>query len=283
MIAKEVIMAVLVGIAVTGVIPFIGGIVLLLMGKIKGSSFWAGVLAYIISMIGITIVSAVLAVQLMDMMQNKPMMFSAIAAVITGVCTVLSMGVCIGACMKNNTFNGALSCGLGFGISYSLTSAISFISIYAMAGMINNGSFDQRYSAAIDAGVMTKEDLNDLKAQFTELTFSDCIVQIVVAIAFAAVLTACAIFIMRGKCTKDLAVGILTSIIVASAEGLAVLVPNVAAAAIVAAAIGAAALFFAFRMKDKVVMPEAPVVYDSFMGSIEKARNGNDNSDPFNN
>ena len=51
MIGQNVIYAVLIGIVITGVIPVIGGIILLAAGKLKGSSFWAGVLTYIIAII----------------------------------------------------------------------------------------------------------------------------------------------------------------------------------------------------------------------------------------
>lgn len=279
MIAQNVIMSVLIGIVITGVIPFIGGIILLVTGKIKGTSFWAGVLAYIISMIGITIVAAVMAVPLLDMMQNKPLMFAAIQAVLTGVCMAISLGVCEGACMKNLTFNGALSCGLGFGIGYAVTAAIGFISMYVYFVMINNGQFDQTYSNLISQGLFTKEQVHEMKSQFTEFTFSDVIVQIVGSIALSAVLVACAVFIMRGKCTKNLIVGILASAIIISAGTIAIVIPNVIAQIAVPAAIGIFAIVFALKMKEKVVQEEAPAVQDSFLRSIENVKNNDDNGD----
>ena len=273
MITQSVIMAVLIGIVITGVIPFIGGIVLLVSGKIRGTSFWAGVLAFIIAMIATAIVGAILAIPLMNMIQTNPMMFNAISMVITGVCMALAMGICIGACMKRNNFNGALSCGLGFGTGYSVTVAIGLISTYATAAMINSGQFDAMYSAALDQGVITKEQLYELKSQFIELTTQDVIAQTVATIGLAAAMVGCAVFIMRGKCSKNLALGIISSVIIISIDGIASMIPNPAAAAVLPAAIGIAALIFAFRMKDKVVQEQKPAVTDSFLESIEKVQN----------
>lgn len=275
MVTQGVIMAVLIGIVITGVIPFIGGIVLLLMGKIKGSSFWAGVLALLIAMIVTAIFGAVMAVPLMDMMQNNPVMFSAISVVITSLCVAIAMGICEGACMKTNTFKGAISCGAGFGITYSITTAIGLISIYVTSGMINSGQFDSMYSAAIDMGAVTKEDLYEMKSQFIELTLSDIILQIAIAVAFSAALVACSIFIMYGKCSKNLALGIISSVIIIALDGLAGMIPNVIAASVVSLAIAAAAVFFAVRMKDKVVQEQKPAIQDSFLQSVENSRNDN--------
>lgn len=278
MISKEVIMATLIGIAVTGVIPFIGGIVLLAMGKIKGSSFWAGVLAYFIAVIVSSILSVLIVFASPDLAQNETML-GTIGSVITAVSMILAMGVCEGASMKNRTFNGAVSCGFGFGIGYAMTAAISLISLYVMFGMINSGQFDAQYAPMIQQGMLTKEGLQELKSQFTGFTFSECVLQIMGTIAFSMVFVACAVFIMCGKCTKNFFVGLLASAIVASADALAMLIPNTAAAVIVPLAISAAALVFAVRMKDKVAEERVPAMQDSFMASIEKAQNDND---PFN-
>lgn len=266
-------MAVLIGIVITGVIPFIGGIVLLLMGRIKGSSFWAGVLALLIAMIATAIFGAVMAIPLMDMMQNNPIMFGAISTVITSLCVVIAMGICEGACMKTNTFKGALSCGAGFGIAYSITTAIGLISIYVTSGMINSGQFDALYSTAIDAGAITKEQLYEMKAQFIEFTLSDMVLQISVTVAFAVVMAACAVFIMYGKCSKNLALAIISSVIIAALDGLAGMIPNAITASVVSLAIAAAAMIFAFRIKDKVAEEQKPAVQDSFMQAVENARN----------
>ena len=266
-------MSILIGIVITGVIPFIGGIVLLLMGKIKATSFWAGVLAYIISMVGLVIVSAILSAVFMDMILNNSTMFGAISTLITSIFTALALAICVGACLKNQTFNGALSCGLGFGVSYAVTSAISFISTYVMAGMINSGQFDATYSAALDIGALTKEQLYEMKTQFIELTVSDVILQTAISIAFAAVMVAAAIFIMRGKCSKNLALGIIAAVMVIAIDGLATIIPSVIAASVVSIAIAAAAVIFAARMKDQIVQEQSPVFQDSFLTSIENAKN----------
>lgn len=265
-------MADLIGIVLTGVIPLIGGIALLIMGKIKGSSFWAGVLAYIISMIGLVIVSAVMSAALLDMMQTNPIMFTAISTVITCVCMGLALAVCAGACLKNRTFKGAISCGAGFGTGYSVTTAIGLISTYAMAAMINSNDFDKTYEAAVDMGAITKEQLYEMKAQFIDLTIPDVILQIAVTIALAVVLAACTVFIVRGKCSKNLALGIISSVIIISIDGVASMIPNVIAASVISLAIAAAAMFFAFRMKDQIAEEQKPAVPDSFLKSVENSR-----------
>lgn len=273
MITQSVIMSVLIGIVITGVVPCIGGIVLLAAGKIKGSSFWAGVLAYIISMIASTIIVAVMTLFMMDMVLNNQIMFGAIGTVVVFLCMVLAMGICEGACMKTNSFIGAMSCGLGFGVGYAVTAAISFISMYVTSGMINSGEFDRQYAELIGQGFLSKEQVNEMKSQYTAFTVPDIAAQIIQTVAFAMVLTAAAVFIMRGKCTKNLAIAIIASVMLSAADMLSTLIPNLAISIVVPAAIGIAALIFAVRMKDKIVEPETPVIHDSFLESIEKVQN----------
>ena len=273
MITQNVIMTVLIGTVITGVIPCIGGIILLAAGKIRGTSFWAGVLTYIISMIASTIIVAVMTLFMMDMVQNNPVMFGAIGTVVIFMCMIIAMGICEGSCMKNRTFNGALSCGLGFGIGYTVTAAISFISAYVTFGMINSGEFDRKYADYIELGYISKEDLNEMKSQFTAFTVTEGISQTIQSVAFAMVLIACAVFIMRGKCTKNLFIGIFASVMLSAADMLSTLIPNTAAAMIIPAAIAIAAFIFAFRMKDKIVEEKAPAVPDSFLESIERVQN----------
>lgn len=119
MISKSVIMAILAGIAVTGLIPIIAGLVLLAMHKIKASSFWAGVLTYIIAMIVYTIVGGIVSGVMMassgslggnmsEALEPSVGMTVMLMVVMSAV-FMLSTGICIGSCMKKTrTFKGAV-------------------------------------------------------------------------------------------------------------------------------------------------------------------------------
>ncbi|MDE6746169.1 MAG: hypothetical protein K2J72_05970, partial [Oscillospiraceae bacterium] len=71
MISKGVITAALIGIAVTGLIPVVAGLVLLAVHKIKASSFWAGVLAFAIAIVASSVISGIIsAAVMMSSMKN---------------------------------------------------------------------------------------------------------------------------------------------------------------------------------------------------------------------
>lgn len=284
MIEKNVIMAVLSGIAITGVIPIVAGLVLLAVHKIKASSFWAGVLAFVIAFVAFAIVSAVVSVaavmtsgNMQEMMSGEAEMSTSAVIVLTVIMAVLfmlSMSICIGSCMKNTrTFVGAVSCGLGFGISYMVTTAFSFFSLYTTFVQVNSGEFDKLYSTYIDMGVMNKEQINALKESFTSYTVADILIEIVSSLAVGAVFVAAAVFIMRGACVKKLFAGTAAAFAAFTVQNVASIIPNAVAGAVIAIAIGAAALIFALRMREKVVPPPKPSYSsDSFMQSIESAK-----------
>lgn len=287
MIEKNVIMAVLTGIAATGVLPVIAGIVLLAAHKIKASSFWAGVLAYIIAFLAYTIVGGIISLTAMMSSGNMQNIMSGntgdikISPVLTAVLNLimalvfsLSMCICIGSCMKNTrTFIGAVSCGLGFGIGYTVTAAFSLYTLYSGFVMINSGAFDQLYAKSVDAGVMTKEQVNAMKQSFTSMTAADAFIQIVSAIGGAALFAAAAVFIMRGACAKKLFAGTAAAFAALAAQHVAEgLIPNVIAGAVISLAIGAAALIFAVRMREQVTPPPKPVYNDSFMRTVNSAK-----------
>ena len=290
MISKEVITAVLIGIVVTGLIPVVAGLVLLAMNKIKASSFWAGVLAFVIAIAAFSIISGIIsaavmvssvqngAADIMTAAMDENSTLTAVLQIFMGVAIVLAMAVCVGKCMKTRTFNAALSCGLGFGISYLVTAAMSFFTSYSTFGMINNGSFDSQYAAMVSQGIISKEAVNAMKETFTAMTVGDILSSIILSIAVALLMTAGAVLIMRGVCAKKTFAGIGISLVLFAAQfGIMGFVPNAAASAVVAAAIGAAALIFALRMGKDIVPPERPsYANDSFMQSIENAKSETD-------
>lgn len=290
MISREVITAALIGLVVTGLIPVAAALVLLAMHKIKASSFWAGVLAFVIAIVAFSIISGIIsaavmvssmqngAADLMTAAMNENSTMTAVLQIFMGVAIVLAMAICVGKCMKTRTFNAALSCGLGFGISYLVTAAMSFFSSYSTFGMINNGSFDRNYTDMVSNGFITKEAVNAMKETFTAMTVGDILFSIILSIAVALLMTAAAVFIMRGVCAKKAFAGIGISLVLFAAQfGVMGFVSNAAASAIVAAAIGAAALIFALRMGKDIVPPERPsYANDSFMQSIENAKSETD-------
>lgn len=290
MISKEVITAALIGIAVTGVIPVIAGLVLLAMNKIKASSFWAGVLAFVIAIVAASIISGVISTavvlssmqdgttDIMNAAMNENSTLTSALQILIGIVIALAMAICVGKCMKTRTFNAALSCGLGFGISYLVMAAISFFTSYSTFSMINNGSFDSQYAPMVSQGFITKEAVNAQKEALTAMTVGDILFSIVLSIAVALLMTAGAVIVMRGVCAKKAFAGIGISIVLFAAQfGIMGFVSNTAASAIVAAAIGAAALIFAVRMGKDIVPPEKPsYANDSFMKSIENAKSDTD-------
>lgn len=273
MITQSVIATTLIGVVVTGLIPIIGGIVLMAMGKIKASSFWAGVLAYIIAILATVIASFIIGIAVPSLAQNT-VVLGIVSAIITGVLFALSMGVCIKSCMKLRTFNAALSCGLGFGAGYAVTMAIGLVGTYITFGNINSGAFDVQYAKFVQMGAMTKEDVNMIKTTFMEYTVMTIAQEILTAVFFAAALAAAAVFVMRFVCSGKASLGILSAMATLTVYSIGSALPNAVAAIIVTAAIGIAALIFALRMKEQVVPPEKPAVIDPFMNSVENAKNG---------
>lgn len=272
MITQSVITITLIGIVITGLIPIIGGLVLMAMGKIKASSFWAGVLAYIIAMLATGIVAVIIGIAAPALAENAALT-GFISAIITGVLFALAMGVCIKSCMKLRTFNAALSCGLGFGIGYAVTLAIGFVGMYITFGSINSGAFDAQYAELIRNGLMNKETVNLLKETYTSYTVMTIVQEILAAVFFAAALAAAAVFVMRFVCSGKASLGILSAMGTLTIYSIGSALPNAAAAIIVSAAIGIAALVFALRMKEQVVPPEKPAVIDPFLSSVENAKN----------
>lgn len=285
MITQNVIMTVLIGIVLTGVVPLIGGIVLLATHKIKASSFWAGVLAYVIATIAYSIVGGIISMSVMmssgNMMMTEadfPPVLTAVLSAVLCVFIVLAMGICIGACMKKTrTFNGAVSCGLGFGAGYLITTAISLVSIYAVFAQINSGAFDKQYASLIEMGAMDKEMVKSMKEVYTGFTVLDGFSQVLAAAGFAMLCVAAAVFIMRGACVKKTFAGIgISALIFAAIGGVSALITNAVAGTVIVVAVGVAALIFALRMKEQIAVPEQPAApADSFIQSIENAKSEN--------
>lgn len=286
MIEKSVIMASLAGIAIMGVVPVIAGFILMASGKLKASSFWAGVLSYIIGFVAFSIIGGIAsAVSMIDSVgdMNAVMEKSAdpstglivMLSVLMAVCFIAAISICIVFCMKKTrTFKGALSCGLGFGTGYMLTAAFGLFSTYLSFVQINSGEFDKQYIQLVEMGMMDKETVSMMKDVFTAVTVQETLGEIFVTVASAMIFTAAAILIMWGVCTRKTFAGVGISAVLLSLQlCISDLIPNAAAGMIVALAIGAAALIFALRMRGGIVPPEKPsYAADSFMQSVDRAK-----------
>ena len=284
MISQGVIYSVLIGIVLTGVVPIIGGIALLAMGKIKGSSFWAGVLAFIIaalvSGIGTIIVAMPTAMTGMDSasLTAEPPVWQLIAvALISALAIGFAMLILIKNCMKTRTFKGAVSAGLGFAIPQLLTIAFSLVSMYLTFSQINSGTFDQLYAMSVDMGVITKEMVAEMKAIYTEFTVNDAIAQVLGAIGTALLMVAAAVAIMLFVIKKKAMIGALIAIGGIGVTSIVTsVITNTLVAGVIAIAIGAAAFICAYRTKDSIVPPEKPAyANDSFMQSVASAKEEN--------
>lgn len=283
MISQSVITASLIGVVIAGVIPVIGGIILLAMGKIKGSSFWAGVLACIIGVIVAAIPAAVIGAAYgaasaangnAAAVTDLPLGVTAAVQIIRGVCLVLAMGICVRSCMKTRTFKAALSCGLGFAATIVVSAGISCAGLYMTFSSINSGAFDQQYAQYIKMGVMDKETVALMKSVYTVQTAEGIYQSALATVFFGAALAAAGVLIMRFVCKKNAFLGMSAAAGILALCGIASVLPNAAAAIIVTAAIGVAALVFALRMKDDIAPPVPPsAANDPFMASVSDAQN----------
>ena len=284
MISQNVIYSVLIGIVLTGIVPLIGGIALLAMGKIKGSSFWAGVLAYIIAIIAtgiatlfVTLPTAMSQLDTTSLTAETPLWQTIAVSVISAVILGFSMLILINSCMKTRTFKAAVSAGLGFGIPQLLTIAFGFVGMYMTFSQINSGAFDQSYAMLVDMGGMSKEMVAEMKAMYTDLTVNDIIAQILSAFGNVLLMAAAAVVIMLFVTKKK---AILGALAVIGGIGVTSIVTSVISdlliASVIALAIGAAAFIFAYRMKDGIVPPEkTTAANDAFMQSIANAQEEN--------
>ena len=283
MISQNVIYSVLIGIVLTGVVPLISGIALLAMGKIKGSSFWAGVLAFVIASIasgivaGIFSFSSVLSIGGEEIIPTLPLWQTILIAVLSAVILGFAMLILINSCMKTRTFKAAVSAGLGFGIPQLLTIAFGFVGMYMTFSQINSGAFDQSYAMLVDMGGMSKEMVAEMKAMYTDLTVNDIIAQILAAFGNVLLMAAAAIVIMLFVTKNKAMLGTLIAIGGIGATSVVTsLITDVLVTSVIALAIGAAAFIFAYRMKDGIVPPEkTTAANDAFMQSIANAQEEN--------
>ena len=203
-----------------------------------------------------------------------------VSSIIIALCFALSMGICIKSCMKKTrSFKGGISCGLGFAAGYAVTTAIGFVSIYTIFSMINSGIFDTQYTILIEQGVLSKEDFAAMKAVYTDYTIPAIASETASTFGLSLAAAASGVFIMRFVCAKKTFLGILISAVVILLENISAVIPNVIAASVVPLAIGAAAMIFAFRMKDSTAAEEVPAVKDDFLTAVENSKNS---EDPYN-
>lgn len=277
------IFAALIGAVIAGVIPLVTGIILLATGKIKATSFWAGVLAFVIAILASGIITIILAAPSVfgslsdpsaaELSDGMNILITVLSSLILG----LSLLILIKSCMKARTFKAAVSAGLGYGIPFILTTGYSFVSMYSSFSQINTGAFDKMYELYVSQGMMSKDMAKEMaataKAMFLEMTVSDIVATTVVGFANAFIMVAAAVVIMLYVCKKKAFIGMLLATGFITVESIiSILIPNVLVSAIVVFAISVAAFLYAYRVRDGIAVPEQPVVQDNFMNSINNAK-----------
>lgn len=286
MISQGIIYITLICIVLTGVVPVIGGIALLAMKKIKGSSFWAGVLAFIISIVAASIASVFVTLPTamsgaasgtVSLTVETPDWQVIAVSIISAVAIGFAMLILIKNCMKTRTFKAALSAGLGFGIPQLLSMAFTFVTMYTTFAKINNGTFENDYIPLVEMGMLPKETVAEMKAMYTAYTVNDLIGQLLATFGTVLLMVAAAIVIMLFVTKKKAMLGTLAVIGgIGVTSVITSVITNVLVAGVIALAIGAAAFIFACRMKDDIVPPAQPTATnDSFMQSVASAKEDN--------
>ncbi len=284
MISQGIIYITLICIVLTGVVPVIGGIALLAMKKIKGSSFWAGVLAFFIAAIAtaiatlfVTIPTAMTSADATSLTAAVPLWQTIAVSIISAAVLGFAMLILIRNCMKTRTFKAALSAGLGFGIPQLLSMAFTFVTMYTTFAKINNGTFENDYIPLVEMGMLPKETVAEMKAMYTAYTVNDLIGQLLATFGTVLLMVAAAIVIMLFVTKKKAMLGTLAVIGgIGVTSVITSVITNVLVAGVIALAIGAAAFIFACRMKDDIVPPAQPTAAnDSFMQSVASAKEDN--------
>lgn len=194
-IALELVLVVL-----FGILPIIAAIYLLAKHTVKGSSFWAGLLAYFISIIIVAIASTPITIIMQKsssdpsaIAQNKT--YIVIVAIITAVILGFTELLCCAKIVNTKNFKNAISFGLGFSFLIALTAGFSNFSSYLSSCKINNGTFIKQYEPLINQGVFTTDIVMNMQKQFTDITFFDLITSLFTTIFSMVIIIAICLLI----------------------------------------------------------------------------------------
>ncbi|MCL2053302.1 MAG: YhfC family glutamic-type intramembrane protease [Oscillospiraceae bacterium] len=270
MVSQETIIAILLAFFITGVIPAITGIVLLASRKLKGSAFWYGILSALAATIIVLIPalatqggnpaqegSAFVALQLLNAAVSA-------AALALGVMVILK---------KSRDFKGAVSCGIGYGMFYSISIGLQNISLYVTAAMINSGTFESMYAPAIESRRITREQVIEIKRQIIEFTALDSAAYIISALAGFMLYTALCLIFMKGIFANKKAIALLAGVCVSLACTVPVMLfqDNLFPASLAGAVISLVTLVISLRFRKSLseALPSPAPKPDSFMNSID--------------
>lgn len=283
MVSQGVLMTLLGLTVVFDIVPLIAAIVLLATKKLKGSAFWSGVgIAVIASIIGSVVSLIAAGISGITITTDGPVWILALQQGVIAAADVLLILLFFKAVLKKSVnFKGAVSLAAGYGAVNLLTYAISMISYYSTAAMINNGQFDAIYSASIQMGAISKETVIELKNQIISLSVPELLMFIPNCAAVILMIASVAVFTVKGVSNKK----VLPDLGIAFALHLAVvlfatLIPNTYAAVAVILVLSVAAWIYAYRVRSDIKEPEPPKpADDSFIQTIEAAKQ--DSSNPY--
>ncbi len=283
MVSRGVMAVELVLVVLFAIIPIIASIYLLAKKTIKGSCFFCGVIGYICALIAIGIFGGILTVANMSKIQNDPMGFVKSVSyllpvtIITVILTQLSMLICAGGIIKNRrNFNEAVSFGLGYSVVNFLVVGFSGLSNFLTLKTIESGAFDVKYRQYIDAGIMTKEQVIQTKAVYTDIKMLDLLVSIPNTLLSTFVTLVFAIAIIYSlKVKKGFLAFLITTVLnTVSVVVVILLNQNVFVSFAIQAVLAVIAFFFIKKVKDKMVdEPDSILTKDSFIDSVNTVQN----------
>lgn len=283
MVTRGVMAMELVLVVLFAIIPIIASIYMLAKKTIKGSCFFCGVIGYVCAFIAIGIVGGIFTVANMSKFQSDPLGFAQSNSyllpigIITVILIQLSILFSAGKVIKNRrNFNEAVSFGLGYSVVNLVVVGFSGLTNYTTSASINSGAFDLKYRQLIDMGAMTKEQLIQTKAVYTDINILDLLVSIPDTILSAFVMLTIAIAIVYGlKVKKGFLIFLITSLINIVIVVVALLLDkNVFVSLAIDAVLAVIAFFFIKKVKDKMVdEPDSILTKDSFIDSVNAVQN----------
>lgn len=277
MIDRSVIVMQLVLAFLFGLIPIIVGIGLLVTKKVRGSCFWCGVLGIFIASIvsGIGVVPIMFDMdKLFEFQSQKGTYFIAYTIAVTILLEIARL-ICTGAVLKKRrTFFDAVSFGAGIAAMQLVSVGYSMVTMYVTSASINSGTFDSQYIPAIDSGLMTKEQLIQLKQLYFDQNVTDLALMIPSTIFAAIVTIALSVLLVKGLREKrGFLCFIIAVVISAGSTYAAIAINNDYITAAIECVLAAAGIFYMLKVKDYMKdEPETPAVLDSFMDSINTVK-----------
>jgi len=283
MISRAVISMELVLAFLFGLVPIVVSIGLLVTKKIRGSCFWCGILGlFIASIVSSAGVIPIMFDQnkLLEFQSQKGTYFIVYSLAVAALIEIARL-ICTGAVLKKRrTFRDAVSFGAGFVVIQMVSIASNMISFYSTSAKINNGSFDRLYKQAIDSGYMTKEQLIQIKQIYFDQNVTDLAFMIPVTIFSAIVAIALSVLLVKGLREKYGFLSFIIALVISvGSTYVASAIDNNYVTTAMECVLATAGIFYILKVKDSIKEePEAPVIPDSFMESINTVKSSENNS-----